>query len=165
MAWRDDLLAVRAQVVAALSRVMGEPMEEDAEVIRDREELYRLASSLQIAQLLLDMNEVVLSGTGRVESTSLLEYYDEEDYVFAMEEPDEDDDDGDDDGDDDEMEDAEELRFSLFWDEATERAVDVELGKSNGRVYLLVNGEEVRQQREVLETAVLDAFRSEMELE
>ena len=66
---------------------------------------------------------------------------------------------------DEEMEDAEELRFSLFWDDATERAVDVELGKSKGRVYLLVNGEEVRQSRDVLETAVLDAVRSEMNLE
>ena len=164
MAWRDDLIAVRAEVMAALSRLMGEPLEEDTDVIRDREELYQVASSLQIAQLLLDLNEVVLSGMGRVESTSLLDYYEDEDFVFSMDDPDDEDSEEDGDG-DDEMDDAEELRFSLFWDEATERAVDVELGKSNGRIYLLVNGEEVRQQREVLETAVLDAFRSEMDLE
>lgn len=159
-------MTVRDEVVAALTRLMGEPMGEDPDVIGDREELYQLASSLQIAQMLLDLNEVVLSGMGRVESTSLLEYYDEEDFVFEMNEPDEDDfEDEEADGEDEEMEDAEELRFSLFWDDATERAVDVELGKSKGRVYLLVNGEEVRQSRDVLETAVLDAFRSEMNLE
>ena len=109
------------------------------------------------------MNEVVLSGTGRVESTSLMEYYDEEEgFLFSMENVDGDDDEG---GDEEETDDNEELRLSLFWDDATECAVDVELGKSNGRIYVLVNGEEVRPQREVLETAILDAFRAEMNMD
>ena len=78
---------------------------------------------------------------------------------------DDDDVEDDDEEDDGDREEGEELRFSLLWDDATECAVDVELGKANGRVYLLVNGEEVRQQQEVLETAIIDAFRSEMNLE
>ncbi len=166
MAWRDDLLVLRSEVETALTRILGEPVEEDSEVIQEREELYELANSLQVAQLLLDINEVVLSGTGRVESTSLMEYYDDENILYTMEDLGEDDEDEDEDeGDEEELDDNEELRFSLFWDDATECAVDVELGKSSGRIYVLVNGEEVRPQREVLETAVLDAFRAEMNME
>ena len=163
MAWRDDLLALKNEVVAAVSRLVGEPMEEDSEVVGEREELYQLAASLQVAQMLLDINEVVLSGTGRVESTSLLEYYNDDDFLFEMEDLEPEDEDGDEE--EDELEEGEELRFSLFWGAPAECAVDVELGKSNDRIYLLVNGEEVRPHREVLETAVLDAFRNEMELE
>jgi hypothetical protein len=166
MAWQDELLALRKEVEAALSRILGEPVEEGSEVIQDRQELYQLAASLQVAQMLLDVNEVVLSGTGRVESTSLIEYYDEgEGFLYARENLAEDDDEDEEAGDEEEPDDNEELRFSLFWDDATECAVDVELGKSNGRIYALVNGEEVRPQREVLETAVLDAFRAEMDLD
>ena len=168
MAWRDDLLVLRSEVETALTRILGEPVEEDSEVVQEREELYELANSLQVAQLLLDINEVVLSGTGRVESTSLMEYYDDENILYTMEdlgEDDEDEDEDKDEGDEEELDDNEELRFSLFWDDATECAVDVELGKSSGRIYVLVNGEEVRPQREVLETAVLDAFRAEMNME
>ena len=166
MAWRDELLVLRNEVETALSRILGEPVEEDSEVVQDRQELYQLATSLEVAQLLLDVNEVVLSGTGRVESTSLMEYYDEEEgFLFSMENVDGEDDDDDEGGDEEETDDNEELRFSLFWDDATECAVDVELGKSNGRIYVLVNGEEVRPQREVLETAILDAFRAEMNMD
>ena len=166
MAWRDNLLALRNEVETALARILGEPVEEDSEAVQDRQELYELAASLQVAQLLLDFNEVVLSGTGRVESTSLMEYYDDDDVLYTMEDLDGDDEEEDDDeGDEEELDDNEELRFSLFWDDATECAVDVELGKSNGRIYMLVNGEEVRPQREVLETAVLDAFRAEMNMD
>ena len=165
MAWRDDLLTLRDEVVAAVSRQMGEPLEEDEELARDRAELYQLAASLQVAQMLLDLNELVLSGAGRVESTSLLDYYDDENVLFEMIDPEDDGEEEDaDDEEDNEPEDGEELRFSLFWDDAMECAVDVELGKSNGRIYLLVNGDEIDQRREVLETAVLDAFREEMEL-
>ena len=168
MAWRDELLVLRNEVETALARILGEPVEEDPEAVADRSELYELAASLGVGQLLVDLNEVVLSGTGRVESTSLMEYYDDENVLFEMEDLR---DGGDDDIEDDEEEDdgdqeeGEELRVSLLWDDATECAVDVELGKANGRVYLLVNGEEVRQQQEVLETAIIDAFRSEMNLE
>lgn len=162
MAWQDELMALRGEVETALTRILGEPVEEDSDVIRDRTELYQLAASLQIAQMLLDMNEIVLSGTGRVESTSLMEYYDEDENSFQMEDLR---DGGEQEEDEDEEEDVdEELRLTLFWEDSTECAVDVELGKSDGRIYLLVNGEEVRQQREVLETAVLDAFRKEMNL-
>lgn len=164
MAWREELQTLREEVLAAVTRAMGEPAVEPPQDLRDREELYRLAASLQIAQLLVDLNEVVLSGAGRVESTSLLDYYDDEDFVFEMEDPDEDEEEDEDDDEDGSPDEGEELRFSLFWDASTECAVDVELGKLNGRTYLMVNGDEVRQSREVLETAVLDAFREEMEL-
>jgi hypothetical protein len=159
MAWRDDLLALKKDLDTALARTMGEPVDEDPDSEREREELYQLAASLQVAQMLVDLNEAVLGGAGRVESTSLMDYYDDDDEVFEMEDEDElEEDEG-------TLEEGAEVRFSLVWDDVTECAVDVELGKTNGRICLLVNGEEVRQQREVLETAVLDAFRDEMDLD
>jgi hypothetical protein len=159
MAWRDDLLALKKDLDTALARTMGEPVDEDPDSEREREELYQLAASLQVAQMLVDLNEAVLGGAGRVESTSLMDYYDDDDEVFEMEDEDElEEDEG-------TLEEGVEVRFSLVWDDVTECAVDVELGKTNGRICLLVNGEEVRQQREVLETAVLDAFRDEMDLD
>ena len=93
MSWRDDLLVLRNEVETALARILGEPVEEDSEVVQERQELYELASSLQVAQLLLDVNEVVLSGTGRVESTSLMEYYDDDNVLYSMEDLGEDDED------------------------------------------------------------------------
>lgn len=165
MAWQEELQNLRQEVLAAISRAVGEPAVEPPEDLRDREDLYQLAASLEIAQLLVDINGVVLSGAGKVESTSLLDYYDDEDYLFDMEDlDDEDPDEDDDDEDGSDAEEGEELRFSLFWNGSTECAIDVELGKNNGRIYLMVNGDEVRQSREVLETAVLDAFREEMDL-
>ena len=114
MAWRDELLVLRNEVEAALARILGEPVEEDPEAVGDRSELYQLAASLQVAQLLLDLNEVVLSGTGRVESTSLMEYYDDENVLFEMEDlRDGGEADLEDDEDDDVLEEGEELRFSF----------------------------------------------------
>ena len=167
MAWREELATLRSEIDAVLARQLGEPVEEAPEDIADRSELYQLAESLQVAQLLVDMNEIVLSGTGRVESTSLLEYYDDEDFLFEMEDLRDGEEAGleEDEEDDEESDEGEELRFSLLWEDDTECAVDVELGKANGRVFVLVNGEEVSQQREILETAIIDAFRSEMKLE
>ncbi len=163
MAWRDDLNELKQEVDAALARKIGEPVDEDEDEIRDREELYQLAAFLQIAQLLVDLNEVVLNGVGRVESTSLIEYYEEDELLFTLSDGDDEYDEESDDA-EDSLEEAEELRFSLLWEDDAECAVDVELGKSNGRIFLHVNGDEVRQQRSVLETAVLDAFREEMNL-
>lgn len=157
-------MALRADLDTALSRTMGEAVEEAPESAMERVELYQVAASLQIAQMLVDLNEVVLRGAGRLESTSLMDYYDDEDMLFELVD-DEDDDPEDEDDEDEDTEEGEELRFSLFWDDVTECAVDVELGKTGeGRLFVMVNGEEVRQQREVLETAVLEAFRDEMDL-
>ena len=158
-------MALRTDLDTALSRTMGEAVEEAPESAQERAELYQVASSLQIAQMLVDLNEVVLRGAGRLESTSLMDYYDDEDMLFELVDDEDDDPEDEDDEADEDSDEGEELRFSLFWDDVTECAVDVELGKTGeGRLFVMVNGEEVRQQREVLETAVLEAFRDEMDL-
>ena len=163
MAWRDTLSELRGEVEAARAQSLGEPVDDD-ELLQEREELYQLATALQIAQLLVDVNEVLLGGSGIVESSSDLEYFEEAEIDFDEEDEDEDDDEDEEEDDDDDYEDGEELRFSLSWEEAVECAIDVELGKADGRIYLLVNGEEVRQQREILERAVIEAFKEEIDL-
>ncbi len=157
MAWRNTLEKLREELDEARAQRLGEPEEVDADEVRDREELYRLADSLQIAQLLVDVNEILLGGSGIVESSSLLDDYEEE------EEEDEDEDEDDEEDVDVDVED-EELRFSLSWEEDVECAIDVELSKDENRIYLLVNGDEVRQEREALERAVVEAFKDEIDL-
>ena len=156
MAWRDTLTELQDELRQALAQQLGEPVEEDQADLKDREELYRLAASLEIAQLLVDANEILLDGNGIVESSSMVELFDDEDL--------DDDDDADDEDEDDDVNGGEELRFSLSWEDELECAVDVELGKTEGRIFLLVNGEEVRHQRENLERAVIEAFKEEIDL-
>ncbi len=168
MAWRDELLKLRNELDARIDRLTGYSEGEEQEIIDEREEIYQLAADLQIAQLLVDINQITLSGTGRVESTSMLDFGDDDDMDDEMLDLKSrfDDPMGDDDGEDEDedfLDEGEELRFTLYWDDLVECAVDVELGKRNDRVFLLVNGEEVRHNREVLETALVDAFRKEME--
>ena len=162
MAWRETLSELRGEVEVARTQSLGDPVDDD-ELLQEREELYQLAASLQIAQLLVDVNEVLLGGSGIVESSSDLEYFEEAEDEFDFDDGD-DEDDEEEEEEDDEYADGEELRFSLSWEEAVECAIDVELGKADDRIYLLVNGEEVRQQREVLERAVIEAFKEEIDL-
>ena len=163
MAWRETLSELRGEVEVARTQSLGDPVD-DEELLQEREELYQLAASLQIAQLLVDVNEVLLGGSGIVESSSDLEYFEEAEDEFDFDDDDDEDDEEEEEEDDAEYADGEELRFSLSWEEAVECAIDVELGKADDRIYLLVNGEEVRQQREVLERAVIEAFKEEIDL-
>ena len=161
MAWRDTLLELREDLRQAMSQRYAEAGSASQESLKDQEELYQAAASLGIAQLLVDLNQVLLDGGGIVECSSNPDYFDDEEWFLG--DPEGGDDEDDDDADDLEYASEEVVRFSLRWDD-DDYSVDVELGKTEeGRIYLLVNDEEVRQQRELLEKAVIVAFREEMD--
>ena len=161
MAWREELEQLRVEADAINTRLAGEPMEEPSEVIAERRELYLLAESLQVAQALLDLNEVVLGGQGRVESTSAVDVFEEDDdEIFEF--TDLRNGEQEDDLDEVDLDDTEELRFSLYWDSVNETAIDVELVQDEEGILVLVNGEEISHSREVLEKTILDVFRKEL---
>ena len=161
MAWRDTLLELREDLRQALPQRFANAGPAPEESLEDQEELYQVAASLGVFQILVDLNEVLLEGAGIVECSSNLNYFDDE---WFLEGQDGEDEAGDDAGDDLEYAAEAVVRFSLRWEDADDYSVDVELGRTEGgRIYLLVNDEEVRQERNILEKAIIVAFRDEMD--
>ena len=158
MAWRDTLTNLRDELAEARAQRLREAQEEDAEAEKLRAGLRELAASLDIAQLLVDVNAILLQGNGALETFVSWEEGDD-----AAEEP----------GfnlvslndADDEADDVEEICLTLSWEEDGERAIEIELGiEEEDTAYLMVNGVPIRQEREALERAVVAAFREELEL-
>jgi hypothetical protein len=144
---RDELAGVRAER-------RRQTAAEESELLRDRQELTALADSLKIAGMLSDMNATLLDGQGDVETIASWEIdddLDEEEEVPKS--PDA--------GDDEE---ADAVTTLLSWEENGEREIAVDLVWDGESTFLQVNGIEIRQQREALEQALVEAFRDELEL-
>ncbi len=165
MAWRDTLIEMRDKVRQANPPGQLPLDSQDRQYWQDHGELYRLAASLGIAQILLDCNEVLLGGMGKVESTSNVDFYLEEDDDWEpveLGEPGELNDQSAQEAEDDG---GAELCFSLSWEtEIYQCHLDIDLGMTpEGEPYLLVNGEEIPRRRENLEDALLEAYQEEID--
>ena len=157
MAFRDTLTNLRDELAAARAQRLQEAAAEDAELEAARENLRALAESLQIAQLLEELNAILLDGRGVIHRFNS---WDEE-TADADEES----------GfnlvsfDAEEEDDLEEICVTLSWEEDGERSIEVELGvEEEDTFYLMVNGVAIRQERESLERSLVEAFREELEL-
>lgn len=157
MAFRDTLTNLRDELAAARAQRLQEAAAEDAELEAARENLRALAESLQIAQLLEELNAILLGGQGVIHRFNS---WDEEAA-----------DAGDESGfnlvslDAEEEDDLEEICVTLSWEEDGERAIEVELGvEEEDTFYLMVNGVSIRQEPAALERALVEAFREELEL-
>ena len=157
MAFRDTLTNLRDELAAARTRRLQEAAAEDAELEALRAKLRELAESLQITQLLAEVNAVLLAGQGSIDRFNS---WDEETDA-DVDEP----------GfnllslNGDEEEEPEEICLTLSWEEDGERAIEVELGlEEEDSFYLMVNGVAIRPEREALEQALIVAFREELEL-
>lgn len=146
MAWRDSLSELKQELAAVREERLSQASADEDEIRRERDELSRLAESLEVSELLSDMNNTLLDGQGSVETILSWEV-----------------DDDDDEGDFDE-EDADVIALILTWEERGERELAVDLGVTDEGIYVQVNGIEVRAEREALEPALLQAFRDELEL-
>lgn len=155
MAWRDTLLSIQEELAEVRAERLREAREEDAERQTQRQRLSDVAASLEIAQLVIEMNEVLLNGDGIIEAYNSWEGP-HEDISADAELIDLDL------GDDDE--DAEYVSVELTWEENGEREIAVDLGLSEEGLYLQVNGIDVRPEREALEQALLEAFREELQI-
>ena len=146
MAWRDSLEQLRAELAHTRATRMERLKAYDQEVAAEREELLSRQESLDITALLMEMNQVLLSGQGEVETTVEWETgEDEEDLTY-----------------DDQAADV--ITTVLSWEEGEELEVVVELAMLDEGVSLIVNGIQVRQEQNALERALIEAFREQLQL-
>lgn len=146
MPWRDSLEQLKTELTQARATRMQRLEEYDQEVAAEREELLSRQESLDITVLLTEMNEVLLDGQGEVETTVEWETgEDEEDLIY-----------------DDESADV--ITTALTWEEGEELEVLVELAMLDEGISLMVNGVQIRQDRNALERALIDAFREQLQL-
>ena len=150
MAWQDTLLELREELAEARADRLQRASEEAAEIGKQRDELTQLAASLGISDVLSDMNRTLLDGKGELET-------------IVSWEPEEQDDDLSPDDDEDEEE-ADGISAFLTWEEAEEREIAVDLGLAEDGIYLQVNGVDIRPERDALETALIEAFRDELDI-
>ncbi|PKB83388.1 MAG: hypothetical protein BZY88_02125 [SAR202 cluster bacterium Io17-Chloro-G9] len=149
MAWRDTLRTLREELAEVRAERQRQAAAEDAEIRQQREELSRLANSLELSRLLNEMNATLLNGQGSIET------------IVSWEAPAEA---GDEDLDDTEEEEGDLIAVILTWVEAGDREIAVDLGLGEDGTYLQVNGVDIRQESEALEQALVEAFRDELEL-
>lgn len=149
MAWLDSLSELKEELAGVRAERLSQTSVNEAEIQKERDELSRLAESLEVSDLLAEMNATLLDGQGSVEKIVSWES-DEEDG-------------GDEEADADE-EDADVIALILTWEERGERELAIDLGVTDDGTYVQVNGIEVRAEREALEPALLQAFREELEL-
>ncbi len=149
MAWLDSLSELKEELAGVRAERLSQTSVDEAEIQKERDELSRLAESLEVSDLLTEMNAALLDGQGSVEK------------IVSWES------DGDDDGDEEtglDEEDADVIALILTWEERGERELAIDLGVTDDGTYVQVNGIEVRAEREALEPALLQAFREELEL-
>ena len=156
MAWRDTLTDLRDELADTRAQRLRQSKEEDAEAERARGVLKQLVDSLQIPQLLTELNEILLEGKGNLETFISWEEEDEDDEpqngfkLVSLNE---------------EQEELDEIYMSLTWEENDERTIEVEVGNSEDEgFYLMVNGVSIRHERAALEQALVVAFREELDL-
>lgn len=158
MQWRESLSALKQELERVRPVRQREAAEAEEKLSRERQSLANLAESLGISSLLSDINSRILDGQGELES-------------IVSWEPDEDGDGDGEDGldaldvfDDDDGDQYDAITHALSWEEFGDREIEVELVLSEDGASILVNGVEVRPEREALEMALLEAIRDELEL-
>ena len=158
MQWRESLSALKQELAPVRAKRQKEAVEAEEKLSQDRRELKGLADSLGIGALLSDINNSLLDGRGEPER-------------FVSWEPDEDAGDEEGDGldaldllDEDDEGQYDGITHSLSWEELGDRGIEVELVLAEDGASILVNGVEVRPEREALERALLEAIRDELEL-
>ncbi len=153
MPWRDTLMVLREELSEVRSERQRRAAAYEAESSNLREELARMIASLGASELLTELNSILLQGQGKVE-------------VFSSWEPDEDDKEDEDvlDITYEEDDEGDVITTMLSWEEDGERELAVDVGKNDQGIFLQVNGADIRLDRDSLETALIQAFREELEL-
>ena len=146
MAWRDSLEQLKVELTQTRATRMERLEAYDQEVAAEREELLSRQESLNITALLWEMNEVLLSGEGEVETTVEWETGDDEEGLIYEDDA------------------ADVITTALSWEEGEELEVVVELAMLDEGISLMVNGLQIRQDSNALERALIAAFREQLQL-
>ncbi len=145
MPWRESLLQLKQELTSARATRLERLEAFDRQVAAEREQLLARQESLEITALITEMNDVLVDGQGQLETTVEWETGEDEEL------PDEDDA-------------ADVITTALAWDEGEELEVVVELVMLDEGLSLMVNGIQIRQDRDALERALLNAFREQLDL-
>lgn len=142
MPWLDELKRLRVRVDnEGYGRKMGEMAER-------RSLLEKFAGQLGIEQLLGQMNDALLDGGARLIVDRSWQY----DFE------------GDDDSDFDEL--TDEILYTLYWHDGEPVEVEVRVGiDSDDAGYVMVEDEEIDDDEESIQKALLDAFREIAEID
>lgn len=144
MPWRDSLLELKAELTESRATRIARMEAFDNEVAAEREQLQTTHQELEISQLIAEMNEVLLDGQGETETVREWEdEVDDEDYDEDA---------------------ADVITTALTWDEGEDLEVVCELVMLDEGLALMVNGVQIRLEREALEQALLDAFREQLRM-
>ena len=146
MPWRDSLLQLKQEISGARAARLERLAAYDRQTAAEREQLLAQHDVLGIASLVNEMNDILLDGQGTVEITVDWETGEDEELSPL----------------DDDIADV--ISTVLSWNEGEELEVSVELVMLDEGLALMVNGIQIRQDRDALERALINAFREEMEL-
>ena len=147
--WRDILAELKEELADARAERMQRDAEENAEIQRQRAVLSELVESLEISDLLTEMDRTLLDGGGSIETILSWETEDEDDDMLPY---------------GPEEEEGDVIALILTWVEGGERELAVDVGVTEDGTYVQVNGVEIRPEREALEAALVEAFREELDL-
>ena len=147
--WRDILAELKEELADARAERMQRDAEENAELQRQRAVLSELVESLEISDLLTEMDRTLLDGGGSIETILSWETEDEDDDMLPY---------------GPEEEEGDVIALILTWVEGGERELAVDVGVTEDGTYVQVNGVEIRPEREALEAALVEAFREELDL-
>ncbi len=150
MAWRDTLMELKAELAGLRSQRSRQAEDDQVEIDRQRRELTQLSETLQIPQMLEEMNTTLLDGKGEMEK--IVSWEPIEDGAENLE------------LDEEAIEEADVITAILTWVEGGDRELAVDLGISDDGTYLQVNSVDIRPEREALEQALLEGFRDELEI-
>ena len=147
--WRETLEELRGELAEARAERIRQDAEENAELQRQRAVLSELAESLEISDLLTEMNRTLLDGGGAIETILSWETEDEDDDMLPY---------------GPEEEEGDVIALILTWIEGGERELAVDVGVTEEGTYVQVNGVEIRPERAAMEAALVEAFREELDL-
>jgi hypothetical protein len=152
MTWRETLAELKEDLAEVRAERLQQATADEAEFQRQRDELSQLADSLGVSSLLTDINQTLLDDRGTIETIVSWESEEEDDdELLPTDGP-------------GEEEEADVIALILSWAEGGERELAIDLGVTDQGIYVQVNGVEVRSEREALESALLQAFRDELEI-
>ncbi len=156
MAWQDTLQSLQTELAEVRAERLRQAKIEEGQRQSERQRLVDLASSLEINQLIEDMNQVLLRREGSVEAYSSWDPPEDNpgDDLEILHLAD----------DEDNEDDADYISAVLTWDEDGEKEIAVDLGLSEEGLYLQINGIDIRPEREALEQALVEAFREELQV-
>ena len=147
--WRETLEELKGELAEARAERIRQDAEENAELQRQRAVLSELAESLEISDLLTEMNRTLLDGGGAIETILSWETEDEDDDMLPY---------------GPEEEEGDVIALILTWIEGGERELAVDVGVTEDGTYVQVNGVEIRPERAAMEAALVEAFREELDL-